>query len=35
MEAIITQCVEKATLIPLIDVYQPTFESNGTWGVQN
>jgi len=33
MEAIITQSVEKAALIPLTHVYQPTFESDGTWGV--
>ncbi len=33
MEAIITQSVEKATLIPLTHVYQPTFESDGAWGV--
>jgi hypothetical protein len=32
MEAIITQSVEKATLIPLIHVYQPTLESDGAWG---
>ncbi len=35
METIITQSVEKATLIPLTHVYQPTLESDGTWGVQN
>jgi len=35
MEAIITQSVEKATLIPFTHVYQPTFESDGTWGVQS
>jgi len=29
MEAIITQSVEKATLIPLTHVYQPTLESDG------
>jgi hypothetical protein len=33
MEAIITRNVEKATLIPLTHVYQPTLESDGTWGV--
>ncbi len=33
MEAIITQNVEKATLIPFTHVYQPTFESDGAWGV--
>jgi hypothetical protein len=32
-EAIITQSVEKATLIPLTHVYQPTFESDGAWGI--
>jgi hypothetical protein len=35
MEAIITRNVEKATLIPLTHVYQPTLESDGTWGVQS
>jgi hypothetical protein len=29
MEAIITRSVEEATFIPLIHVYQPTFESDG------
>jgi hypothetical protein len=33
MEAIITRSVEKAILIPLTHVYQPTFESDGAWGV--
>jgi len=33
MEAIITWNVEKAALIPFAHVYQPTFESDGTWGV--
>jgi hypothetical protein len=33
MEAIITQSVDKAAFIPLTHVYQPTFESDGTWGV--
>jgi hypothetical protein len=33
MEAIITRSVEKATLIPLSHVYQPTFESDGAWAV--
>jgi hypothetical protein len=32
MEAIITQSVEKVTLIPLTHVYQPTLESDGAWG---
>jgi hypothetical protein len=31
METIITRSVEKATLIPLTHVYQPTFESDGAW----
>jgi hypothetical protein len=35
MEAIITQSVEKTTLIPLTCVYQPTLESDGAWGVQS
>jgi hypothetical protein len=33
MEAIITRSVEKASLIPLTHVYQPTFESDGVGGV--
>ncbi len=33
MEAIITQSVEKAALIPLTHVFQPTLESDGAWGV--
>ncbi len=33
MEAIITRSVEKVALIPLTRVYQPTFESDGVWGV--
>jgi len=33
MEAIITWNVEKVALIPFTHVYQPTFESDGTWGV--
>jgi hypothetical protein len=33
MEAIITQSVEKTTLIPLTHVYQPTLESDGAWGI--
>jgi hypothetical protein len=33
MEAIITRSVEKAALIPLAHVYQPTFENNGAWGI--
>jgi hypothetical protein len=33
MEAIITRNVEKPALIPLTHVYQPTFESDGAWGV--
>jgi hypothetical protein len=35
MEAIITRSVEKVALIPLTDVYQPTFESDGAWGVRS
>jgi len=35
MEAIITRSVEKATLIPLTHVYQPTFESDGAWGIRS
>jgi hypothetical protein len=35
MEVIITRNVEKATLIPLTHVYQPTLESDGAWGVQS
>jgi hypothetical protein len=33
MEAIIPRSVQMATLIPLTHVYQPTFESDGAWGV--
>ncbi len=33
MEAIITQSVEKGALISLTHVYQPSLESDGTWGV--
>jgi hypothetical protein len=32
MEAIITQSVEKAALVPLTHVYQPTLENDGAWG---
>jgi len=35
MEAIITQSVEKTTLIPLTHVYQPTLKSDGAWGVRS
>jgi hypothetical protein len=35
VEAIITRNVEKADLIPLTHVYQPTLESDGVWGVRN
>jgi hypothetical protein len=36
MEAIIiTQNVEKITLIPFTHVYQPTFENDGAWGIQS
>jgi len=34
MEAI-TQSVEKATLIPLTHLYQPTLKNDGAWGIQN
>jgi hypothetical protein len=33
METIITQNVEKAALIPLTHLYQPTLESDGAWGI--
>jgi len=33
MEAIITRIMEKAVLIPFTHVYQPTFGSDGTWGI--
>ncbi len=33
MEAIITWSVQKAALIPLTHVYQPTLESDGAWGI--
>jgi hypothetical protein len=33
MHAIVTQNVEKATLIPFTHVFQPTFENDGTWGI--
>jgi hypothetical protein len=33
MEAIITRSVQKAALIPLSHVYQPTLESDGAWVV--
>jgi len=35
MEAIITQSVEKATLIPLSHVYQPTLRSDGAWAIRS
>jgi hypothetical protein len=35
METIITRSVEKVALIPFILVYQPTFESDGAWGVRS
>jgi hypothetical protein len=35
MKAIITRNVQKAALIPLTHVYQPTLESDGIWGVQS
>jgi hypothetical protein len=33
LEAIITRSVQKAAFIPFTHVYQPTLESDGTWGV--
>jgi len=33
MEAIVTRSVEKEALIPFAHVYQPTFESDGSWGI--
>ncbi len=33
VEAIVTWTMEKATLLPFTHVYQPTFESDGVWGV--
>jgi hypothetical protein len=35
MEAIIIRSVEKVAFIPLTHVYQPTFRSDGTWGVRS
>jgi hypothetical protein len=35
MVAIITQSVEKEALIPFAHVYQPTLESDGSWGIHN
>ncbi len=35
MEAIITRNLEKAALIPLTHVYQPTLESDGAWCVRS
>jgi len=35
MEAIITRSVENVAIIPFTHVYQPTLESDGTWGVRN
>jgi hypothetical protein len=35
MEAIITRSVENAAFIPLTHVYQPTFESDGAWGIHS
>jgi hypothetical protein len=34
-QAIVTQSVEKATRIPFTHVFQPTFENDGTRGVQS
>ncbi len=33
MEAIVTQNVENEALVPFTHVYQPTFESDGSWGI--
>jgi len=33
MEVIITRSVKKAAFIPLTHMYQPTFESDGTWSI--
>jgi len=33
MKTIITRSMEKAALIPLTHVYQPTLESDGAWGI--
>jgi hypothetical protein len=35
VEAIVTQSVEKATLIPFTYVYQPTLEGDGAWGIHS
>jgi len=35
MEAIITWSVEKAALISLTHVYQPTLKSDRAWGLRN
>jgi hypothetical protein len=35
MEAIITRSVEKAALIPLSHVYQPTLENDGAWVIRS
>jgi hypothetical protein len=34
VEAIATQSVEKVNFVPFTHVYQPTLESDGTWGVE-
>jgi hypothetical protein len=33
VEAIVTRNVEKTAYIPFTHVYQPTLESDGTWGI--
>jgi hypothetical protein len=35
VEAIITWSVEKTAFIPFTHVYQPTFKSDGIWGITN
>ncbi len=35
MEAITTQNVENATIIPFTRLYQPTLKSDGAWGIQS
>jgi hypothetical protein len=35
MEAIVTWNVEKTAFIPFTHVYQPTFGSDGVWGIWN
>ncbi len=35
MDTIITQSLENVALIRLTNVYQPTLESDGAWGIWN